>query len=383
MTNDNWCFKLNKKEIKAYMNKQNNSKRRARQLYWHKLSFVNCQLSIKKLYRHKFSIVISQLLIALLIALSIAMFSCTEYHFSSPSDSFMVRIRPDNSHYKYNLSGLEYRFYGTDTCIIRSGDARGNFEGRLSRGTYRVLATNTNAERATFTGLNTYDGATVGAPAVSGSEDTDPDIPEQWSPVDTVDNVYSVYVEELKVSAGGAVEKTPLPVLLTRELVFVFSLSGGLGTGVTSISGTLPGVFPSVRLSTGLPSSESLNQSRRTAVVFSAPATDGKCSARIGLLGLRDPEEGSAYTCNLSLSLLMNGGDKEETEISLTSLFSEIFMKNGGTLPQQLYIYITIAVEASEIGGVGGSILGWGTGEEENLTISWSSVELTDSFLID
>jgi hypothetical protein len=189
-----------------------------------------------------------------------------------------------------------------------------------------------------------------------------------------MDNVYSVRVEELKVSAGGAVEKTPLPVLLTRELVFVFSLSGGLESEVTSISGTLPGVFPSVRLATGLPTAESLNQSRQTAVVFSAPATNGKCSARIGLLGLLDPEEGSAYTCDLSLSLLMTGGGKEETEISLTSLFSGI-LANGGTLPQQLYINITIEPDVAEGGAIGGSIHSWGDGEEENLVINRSTEE--------
>jgi hypothetical protein len=325
----------------------------------------NPERKLRRLYRHRFSIVIYQLLIALLIALSIALFSCTEYHFSSPADSCLVRIRPDNSRYKYDLSGLEYRFYGTDTCIIRSGDADGNFEGTLPWGTYRVLATNTNAARATFIGMDTYETATVGAPAVSGSEDegTDPDTPEQWSLVDTMDNVYSICVEELKVRASGAVEKTPPVDLLTRELVFIFELAGGLDIEVTSMRGALPGVYPSVSLTTGRPSSESLSQSSETAAVFSVPATDGQCLARIGLLGLLDPEDGNAYACDLSLTLLMIGGYEEEIKISMSSLFPEILLKNGGTLPRQLYIYITIAPDASEIGGVGGSILGWGTEE--------------------
>jgi hypothetical protein len=268
---------------------------------------------------------------------------------------------------------LEYRFYGADTCIIRSGDAQGNFEGTLPWGTYRVLATNTNAARATFTGMDAYETATVGAPAMPNSEDedenTDPDTPEQWSPVDTMDNVYSICVEELKVRASGAVEKSPPVDLLTRELVFIFELAGGLDIEVTSMRGALPGVFPSVSLITGRPSAESLNQSSRTAAVFSVPATDGQCLARIGLLGLLDPEEGNAYACDLSLTLLMIGDGKEEIKISMSSLFPEILMKNGGTLPRQLYIYITIAPDASESGAIGGSILGWDTGEEENVTV--------------
>jgi hypothetical protein len=340
------------------MNKQNNSERRIRQSN-----------------RHKLFAVIYQLLIALLIALSITLFSCTEYHFSTPSDSCLVRIRPDNSRYQYDLSGLEYRFYSADTCIIRSGDADGNFEGTLPWGTYRVLATNTNAERATFAGLNTYETATVGAPALSDSEDTDPDIPEQWSPVDTIGKVYSVCVEELKVRASGAVEKTPSIDLLTRELVFIFELAGGLDIEVTSMRGVLPGVYPSVSLTTGFPGAESLSQSSQTAVAFSVPATNGQCSARLGLLGLRDPENSRAYDCDLALILLMIGDGREEIEISMSSLFSEILMKNEGVFPRQLYIYITIAPDIAEGGAIGGIIRSWGTGEGGTVSLTGGSGE--------
>jgi hypothetical protein len=140
--------------------------------------------------------------------------------------------------------------------------------------------------------------------------------------------------------------------------VFVFKLSGGLETEMDSMRCVLPGVYPSVTLTTGLPDRENLERSIQTAIAFEVfdPGSNRR-SAQLYLLGLRNPEDGLAYTNNLLLTLFMSDGSKAETMLDMTGIFSEIFEQHKGALPPIVYIAVELESLAS---GVSGEIKGWG-----------------------
>jgi hypothetical protein len=259
----------------------------------------------------------------------------------------MVRIFPDRS--VHALPKLEYNFYGANTYLLRGSDDEGKFEGKLPPDVYRVLATNADAAGVTFSGMESFDLATVTMDNVNSQLST----------------LYSVAIEQLEVSDYGNILREPSPVLLTKQLVFVFTLVDGLDTEVASMSGSLPGVYPSLRLSTGLPSPESVTQSLSTSVRFKVVEQGVQRSVQIGLFGLRDPENGLVYTNDLALTLALNDGGEEETTIPLTNTLSEIISGNGGVLPS--LVYVSIELKTSAVTGITGSITAWGDGEEETI----------------
>jgi hypothetical protein len=264
----------------------------------------------------------------------------------------MVRIFPDRS--VHALPKLEYNFYGEDTYLLRESDDEGNFEGELPPDVYRILATNVDAPGVVFSEMDSFDLATVTMDNVNSQLST----------------VYSVVVEQLEVSDYGNILREPLPALLTKQLVFVFTLVDGLDTEVASITGELPGIYPSLRLSTGLPSPESVTQSLSTSVRFKVVEQGMQRSVQIGLFGLRDPENGLVYTSDLALACASSGGDEEETTIPLTSVLSEIISENGGVLPPLVYISVELkrTQPPTEV-GITGSITAWKNGEEESIII--------------
>jgi hypothetical protein len=250
------------------------------------------------------------------------------------------------------LPKIEYRFYNEDTCFVHESDDEGNFEGHLRQGDYRVLATNTDAPGATFSEMDSYDKATVAI----GNGQTRSSFANSLSPV------YSVVIDHLDIPDNGIVRMEPLPVLLTKQLVLVFSLLGGLDTEVTSLSGELPGVYPSVYLTTGLPS----EQSSSTSVRFNVAGEGVQREARIGLFGLRDPGKEPVYTNNLSLAFTLNNGSEEETTIAMTSILSAIILAHEGKLPARVSIFIELRRWAD---GIGGSIKAWTDGSEETIKV--------------
>ena len=174
---------------------------------------------------------------------------------------------------------------------------------------------------------------------------------DRYTLVDTVGDVYTVH-EELEVTGYGPVEKRPSPELLTRRLVLVFTLAGGLETEVVSLAGVLPGVFPSVLLSTGLPATESTDRSTGTAVRFGISGEGAQRTARVGLLGLRDPQEGQAYTNTLVLTLAMNDGIEEKVTVDITDTLSKIISGNQGLFPPLVYMTIGLAPTSDGDGNV-------------------------------
>jgi hypothetical protein len=174
-------------------------------------------------------------------------------------------------------------------------------------------------------------------------------------------------MDALEVTGVGSIRREPSPVLLTKQLVLVFTLSGGLDRQVTSMAGALPGVYPSVYLSTDQPSVQSLNESLVTSTRFAVPGRDVERSVRIGLLGLHDPDYGRTYTGHLALTLYLNDDSPEKTMVDLTGVLSGIIEDNRGVFPP--LAYIAIELTRTEVGGIGVSITDWGSGEDETIEL--------------
>jgi hypothetical protein len=266
----------------------------------------------------------------------------------------VVQIYPNPSGYT-TLPAMEYRFYGQnaqgrDTVLVRPDDGQGNFEGELPAGSYRVLAFNAaGAADAEFTGRERYETAAVTVRSASNETGS--------SQLRAIDDRLLRVVDELEVTGVGTLRREPSPVLLTKQLVLVFTLSGGLEREVTSLTGALPGVYPSVLLSTGLPTPQVLIQSLTAVARFETSVQGSQHLARIGLLGLRDPEYGRTYPGTMALTLNLNDGTREETTVNLSAALSGIIADNGGAFPPLAYIYIELT--RSEMGGVGGTVEDW------------------------
>jgi uncharacterized lipoprotein YbaY len=273
----------------------------------------------------------------------------------------MVRIYPDRS--VYDLPALEYYFYATDgqETIRANSDNQGNFEGELPFGTYQVIATNTAVATSGNVAFATdsYEQVTV------STLPTEPH--NQPSTLSSqLSTVYSVVVPELDVKPGIQTYR-PVPVLLTKHLELIFVLSGGLETEIKSIAGVLPGIYSSVYLSTGLPTSEALSQSPTTVVRFVTTGQGAERKEQIFLFGLRDPERGAAYTNSLELTVAMNDGDEETLSIDLTNDLSALLSRYQGALPPESSLTIRLDNNpgGSINGSVGGSISQWKVDEEE------------------
>jgi hypothetical protein len=280
-------------------------------------------------------------------------------------DRGLVQIYPDRS--VHALPALEYYFYSADVpeTIRENSDGEGNFEGELPCTTYRTIATNTAAAvdgSVAFT-TDSYESATVTALPTGQSYN-------QLSIVNSPLSIYSVVVEELIVTPDVRTYR-PVPVLLTKQLEFVFVLSGGLETEVKTIAGVLPGVYASVYLSTGLPTPESTAQSPATAVRFDIAGQGDERKAEVSLFGLRHPEYGAVYTNSLELTLTMNDDSEETVSVDLTKELSDILSQNQGVLPQKTSVVIRLdRVSVDEAGdGITGSLLGWKVEEIGIITV--------------
>ena len=272
---------------------------------------------------------------------SVIFLSCVGVTLSYPG---MVEIAPAGA-----LPAMEYRFYAPDTCLVRADDGAGAFRGRLPADTYRVLAVNADggAANVDFGGLDGYETATVSA---RGVEPPTPGFP--YALVDTVGPAFAVRLGKLEVAENGAVGEHPLPELLARRLVLVFTFADGLETEVVSLTGVLPGVFPAVLLSTGRPPEPA--PGTVTAVRFGISGEGAQRTAQVGLLGLYDPGGQQVQDAGLlALTLTLNDGERKAAVVNdLPALLSAIIAGNGGVFPSPLYMTIGLAPASDGDGNV-------------------------------
>lgn len=276
--------------------------------------------------------------------------SCTRADIHYPevvSEKGYVQIYPDMS--EHTLPAVEYHFYNTDgktEYLCLSCDGKGNFNGTLPTGTYRVIATNTAASNVKFSAMDSHETAIVRAASLNNRQAISR---ADYSMLSQPDNVYSTVLDELVVVADKSVRMEPLPTLLTKHLNLIFTMQGNLETDVVAMTGVLPGIYPAMHLYTC--EGREIDQSPDMAINFETEQTGNQRKAQISLFGLCDPEYGDNYTNKLELELTMQDGTTANTTLNLTDIISDVIKQNQGDIP--LDLTIPIEVKETEIGIVG------------------------------
>lgn len=231
----------------------------------------------------------------------------------------------------------------------------------LPAGDYRVLAYNADATGVRFAEMDDYAMAVV-----------------ELIPVATRSGGYvvvgeppEVYVaampEELVIVAGGQTESNAAVRKLMRTLVFNFSSESNLS--LDKLESTLCGVYPSVLLSTGEPTQRALQAAPEVAVCFGADFRSvTKATGTVRVPGLLDPQNGTVYDNVLNLKLDTPEGGHYTSAVNLNGALTQILADNGGVLPVEVPIEMSIRLERTAV-GLSAAVEGWKVGETSEGTI--------------
>lgn len=245
-------------------------------------------------------------------------------------------------------AGMRFYFYRMEgdvttrtgnSPVIRDASASG-FAGSLPIGTYQMLAVNTDGKGTELTGMENYGTATAVLKDVTGK----------------MSSFYCWSMDSLQVDYNVAAKKSCAPTQLTKELSFQFALEG---TGLRSLSGSLCGVYPSVQLATGVPSTQSVADAPATEVRFDVALNGVTGYANFLTFGVLDPRNGSAYRQQLLLTATTLSGKTQELKVDLSRDMTEILKEYGGTLPVNVAVEVDVAVEAGADAGLTARITGW------------------------
>lgn len=226
------------------------------------------------------------------------------------------------------------------------------FEGELPEGSYRVLAVGTPAVGVTFTHMESYEtAAAVATPIV------DPRTRSGMQEIAQPEQAYSLPIHAISPTRDNKVTQTSLPVSLVRTVQLTFSTSGTVRP--VSLSGSLQGVYPSVLLSTGVPTAAEQTAAIGSQSSFDATFEGSDAKVRIRTLGVLNPEGGTVYTNLLRVSVLTADGETLTAVADLTAELTQGITANGGVIPLTLSLNIKIEVTPA---GATATVQGWGNG---------------------
>lgn len=217
-----------------------------------------------------------------------------------------------------------------DKPIVADCPATG-YEADLKVGTYRGLCYNIDAVNVSFSGMDSYETATVSASATSASRAEGTEIAQPAG-------LYHACVDEFALEAGKPMELTFEPVALVKTVHLRFVLPDWMAT--ESLSGALMGVYPSLLLSTMEPSAEALAASHSSYVTFDAVLAGGEATATLTLFGMANPQNGAAYQNTLALGLTGTDGRQYPLTADLTTALTQVIADNKGTLPAEVEFVI-------------------------------------------
>lgn len=297
----------------------------------------------------------------LLLLGCVSFFSCTRVELVSPPDKVGVTIHLDWGNLP-PASGMEYGFYPSDGGAAT--EIKGTGEGcetTLPQGGYRVLAYNAGTTNISLSGMESYAGAT--AEAVPADDAT------RAGGLTFVKQPSGLYAGtsagELTVPRLDPVEASVGMAQLTRTLKLSFKLDEM--EGVDALEGYFNGVYPSLLLSTGEPTAAAKTSAPQVAMAFAVPVTQAETTVELSLLGLLDPEGGTAYRSTLRLTLKGADGWRQQADVDLTRVLTDIFKAGGGSLvlePPTIEIRVeptpaslSATVESWRAGGTGGGTI--------------------------
>lgn len=284
--------------------------------------------------------------------------SCTKSPAESPvdppSDKGEVKIVLDGEQ-AASFQGVAYYFYpdGGETSVQASGTGK-EYVGALSEGTYRALFYNTDAQGVSFSGMESAATATVTVQPDASTRAAEEFVVQPGM-------LFAGSIESLMVGPMNPVNVSAPLSQLTRSLTLTFALSEN--AGVETLEGSLCGVYPSLLLSTGKPSAESLSASATVRTAFATTVDpSGKSTATIHFLGLLNPAGGAAYQNKLLLHLIGKSGTTQDTEVDLTQALTDIFAVSGEALSFELSTNVEIKVDATPV-SLSAQVTGWTVGE--------------------
>lgn len=228
--------------------------------------------------------------------------------------------------------------------VVRDVPASG-FVGSLPVGTYQLLGVNTDATGIELRGMEHYETATAALPA------------DAWAGM-----LYSFATEKLDINNKTDTKLTLDPQLLVRQLRLLFYVDGA---GVSSLTGSLCGLYPSVLLSTGKPSASSVLAAANTRRSFTATLSGEEGMAELNLFGMLDPENGSRYTNVLTLNVTPTGGTQQTLAVDLSKTLTEILNKNSGELPVDVPVEIGIQITVEANARLSARVTDWRQGNGE------------------
>lgn len=286
-------------------------------------------------------------LILLLLLVFLGLHSCTMRSVDYRTDQGKLIVRPDWGGYDLP-AGTKFYFYnmdGVSAPIEANGSAEG-YSGMLPSGSYRMVAYNTDAVQVDFKSMDKFETAAVHAlPNTRHVAMREGDVRCILQPK----KLYSFTLGniEVKYLVTTEVEVTPQP--LTKTIRLHFTLSGDGAASAKKISGELCGVYPTLLLATGEPTSESINSCAKTTTAFEVILDNNQGTAILTVFGLHNPENGTTYTNRLTLTITKDNGEPAlEAKVDLSEAISDVIKDNGGTIPVE--IPIDLAIEVKLIG---------------------------------
>lgn len=232
-------------------------------------------------------------------------------------------------------------FYPTESTPGTSGlpvflEGNGNeLTGEMPEGTYRVITYNTNVTGLTFDRMSAYGTATVSAEPVTTRAG--------GMMVAQPSAFYSCALpEEVTTSLLDPLRVTAWPRQLTRNLKLKIELSDI--RGVDALTGTLCGIYPSLLLSTGKPSAESVALAPTVKSSFRVDNPTKKVEINLRTLGVLNPEGGDNYRSLMELVLLGNDGWQQEATVDMTEVLTDIFSQNKDDLPIETPVEVEVII---------------------------------------
>jgi len=315
------------------------------------------EVRMKSLYTYSISLYRKNVFLCWLCGCCVLLFSCIEVPVEEHSTEAYLIIHPDKSDYPV-LPALMYHFYSMDgksaTPICLSCDGKGRFEGAVPAGTYRVIATNLNAEGVIFENMNSHSTAMVRALDAGISQRN-----VSATILNQPGQVYSVTMGDFIATDKDTAYHYPQPALLTKTLTLRFKLDEELQSEVNGLTGILRGVYPMVYLYSCDPVASGVNNSPSMAVNFQTTPSGDVWQAGVSLFGVCNPEHGDTYRNVLYVTLEKSDGTTAELEVELTNILSDIIENNNGEIPVE--IPVEIKITETEI-GIQGEAVPWKSG---------------------
>lgn len=245
------------------------------------------------------------------------------------------------------------------------------FAGELPAGEYRLVVHNTDALQVDYRGTDNYETAEVFAQETEYAHTTqsyalrssltrhDPGVPCILEPQQVFGTGVCNESETIVVTSGGTVQASVSATSLTRQMEFHFTVKSDVG--VTSLKGVLDGIAPGMFIA-----SRQHNAPTACAIEFTAlPQTKSATSnflSRMSVFGLLTTSQSPDETNVINVVLTLDDGKVFQAKADLTPTLKEIIADNGGTIPIEIPVDVTLEIHGIE--GLTATVKPWeeGTG---------------------